>query len=327
VFFPCGAAAAAANNECAAVVANPVNGSAGRWPAVVFGVGWMSWALRYERTLMHLASHGFVVLAPTTVDHQAVPHAWEYAQTLLAALQFAAAESARPGSLLAGRVDVDRSALFGHSMGAGSALVAAALSADSSYAASLGNNIAAHPDWLWGAASLLDFDASRAAWPHVRAYVGLGTFPPTAPLTGFAPLRARTLFIMPEGDLFVPPEAQKALWNALPAAAPRTLALLHGASHCWLDEPAPGAGWSYPLSQCDMAEENGATYMPPRAQVRRRTRRRLVATMRALLRRPCHLSDASSVPPASCMSPANSWPPSSPRRCRTAPRTSRQRRS
>jgi hypothetical protein len=241
----------------------------------------MSWALRYERTLRHLASHGFVVLAPMTADHQTVPRAWEFAQTLLGALQFAAAESARPSSLLAGRVDVTRAGCYGHSMGAGSALVAAALSADSSYAASLGNRI----DWPWGTASLLDFDSSRAAWPQVRAFIGLGVFPPTAPLTGFAPLRARTLFIVPEGDRFVPPEAQRALWNALPAATPRTLALLRAASHCWLDEPAPGAGWGYPVSQCDMAEANAATYMPPRAQARARAAVTMTIDRSSLLRR------------------------------------------
>jgi dienelactone hydrolase len=262
VCYPC------ADAGCDAVAANPAD-AAGRWPAVVFGIGWNSWAQRYHNTLQHLASHGFVVLAPTTVDRRFVPRAWEYAQTLVGALQFAAAESARPGSLLASRVDVSRAGAFGHSMGAGSAAIAASLSGDSSWAASLG--IEPRAGWPWGSASLLDFDASRAQWPNITALCTLGVAPVTAPLAGLAALRARTLFMVPARDRFVAPEAQRALFDALPTlpgAAPRALALLQGGSHCWLDEPAVRGEWGLPSSQCELAAADAQAYMTPDAQAR-----------------------------------------------------------
>jgi hypothetical protein len=45
----------------------------GPFPVVAFAIGWNNWASRYARTLAHLASHGFVVLAPTTADRDVRP--------------------------------------------------------------------------------------------------------------------------------------------------------------------------------------------------------------------------------------------------------------
>ena len=245
VFYPCSDAG------CGAVAER-------RWPVVVFGIGWASWALRYEHTMRHLASHGFVVIAPSTADHRAVPRSWEYAQTLLGALQFAAFEAARPGSLLEGRVDALQSGAMGHSMGAGNALVAASLSGDRQWAASLG------ADWPYGPASLLNFDAEP--WPNVRAFVGLGVAPIVAPVACLAGLRAHTLMFTPEFDRFVAPDAQRSLFEALPPAAPRQLAVIRGGSHCWLDEPRDGSGWGLPTSQCEQAERD-PHFTTPQAQV------------------------------------------------------------
>ena len=274
VFFPC------SDDSCAAVAANP-DDAAGRWPAVTFGIGWSSWALRYERTLRHLASHGFIVLAPTTADHRTAPRAWEYAQSLLGSLQFAAAESARPESLLASRVDASRCGAFGHSMGGGSAIVAAALSGDPAWAASFART----PSWPWGAASLLDYDAAN--WVRITALVTLSPAPVTAPLSAVAGLRARTLFLLAQDDHFVSPASQRALFDALPAeATPRALALLLGGTHCLLDEPStPGGGWGLPSSQCEQAVAEPGTYMAPQAQVRRGVGRRACAAVRVLTRR------------------------------------------
>ena len=260
VFFPCSEAG------CSAVAER-------RWPVVVFGIGWASWALRYERTMRHLASHGFVVIAPSTDDHQAVPLAWQYAQTLLGALQFAAFEATRPGSLLEGRVDVSQSGAMGHSMGAGNALVAASLSGDKQWAASLG------VDWPFGPASLLNFDAEP--WPSIRAFVGLGVAPVVAPVAYLAGLRARTLMLTPELDGYVSPDAQRALFAALPPAALRQLAVIRGGSHCWLDEPRDGAGWGLPTSQCEQAERD-AHFITPQAQVSHDKATQLASTPRRL---------------------------------------------
>jgi predicted dienelactone hydrolase len=40
---------------------------------VAFAVGWNSWVERYDLTMRHLASHGFVVIAPTVADRRARP--------------------------------------------------------------------------------------------------------------------------------------------------------------------------------------------------------------------------------------------------------------
>ena len=208
--------------------------------------------------MRHLASHGFVVIAPSTADHRAVPLSWEYAQTLLGALQFAAFEAARPGSLLEGRVDALQSGAMGHSMGAGNAVVAASLSGDRQWAASLG------ADWPYGPASLLNFDAEP--WPNVRAFVGLGVAPIVAPVACLAGLRAHTLMFTPEFDRFVAPDAQRSLFEALPPAAPRQLAVIRGGGHCWLDEPRDGSGWGLPTSQCEQAERD-PHFTTPQAQV------------------------------------------------------------
>ena len=59
-----------------ALVYRPV-GAAARasapFPVVAFGVGWNSWTERYDRTLTHLASHGFVVVSPTVADRRPTP--------------------------------------------------------------------------------------------------------------------------------------------------------------------------------------------------------------------------------------------------------------
>jgi dienelactone hydrolase len=280
VFYPC------AERNCGAVAANPAD-AAGRWPVVVFGPGWQSWALRYERTLRHLASHGMVVLAPTTNDGRIVPHAWQFAQTMLAALQFAAAESARPGSLLESRVDSSRAGAFGHSLGGGSATTAAALANNVTHADWLGR--VPRPDWPWGTASLLDFSAAAdsPAWPNLRALVTLGLAPISAPLPAVSALRARTLFLVAEEDRYIYPSVQRAYFAALPASTPRTLAVLRQGTHCFLDEPQ-AAHWGLPASQCEMARADPARFLMPEAQARRRrTRRgaawRFASTFAALL--------------------------------------------
>ena len=43
------------------------------FPAVAFAVGWNSWVERYDETNRHLASHGFIVIAPTVADRRARP--------------------------------------------------------------------------------------------------------------------------------------------------------------------------------------------------------------------------------------------------------------
>lgn len=70
-----------------------------------------------------LASHGYVVLTLDTNDPEDDPAA--RAEALIAAVRLLKSEHARRGSPLFGRLDADRMAVAGHSMGGGGALLAA----------------------------------------------------------------------------------------------------------------------------------------------------------------------------------------------------------
>jgi triacylglycerol lipase len=71
-----------------------------------------------------LASHGYAVLILDTNDPRERPDA--RASALLAGIRLLRSESSRSGSRLFGRIDADRMAVMGHSMGGGGALRAAA---------------------------------------------------------------------------------------------------------------------------------------------------------------------------------------------------------
>lgn len=70
-----------------------------------------------------LATHGYAVLVLDTNDPRERPEA--RAQALMAAIGTLRAEGERVGSPLFGRIDADRMAVMGHSMGGGGALLAA----------------------------------------------------------------------------------------------------------------------------------------------------------------------------------------------------------
>lgn len=70
-----------------------------------------------------LASHGFVVITVSTNESEAQPP--ERAKVLMSAIEALNEENKRQGSPLAGRIDSNRMAVMGHSMGGGGALLAA----------------------------------------------------------------------------------------------------------------------------------------------------------------------------------------------------------
>ena len=73
---------------------------------VAFGVGWNSWTERYDRTLTHLASHGFVVVSPTVADRRPDPASFGVlADHLRACLDWAARETRRSNAPLFGQID------------------------------------------------------------------------------------------------------------------------------------------------------------------------------------------------------------------------------
>ena len=71
-----------------------------------------------------LASHGYAVVVLDTNDPREQPNA--RAEALVAAVRLLRSESSRAESRLFGRIDVDRMAVMGHSMGGGGALRVAA---------------------------------------------------------------------------------------------------------------------------------------------------------------------------------------------------------
>lgn len=97
----------------------------GQHPAIVFGHGYLGRVEWYTATLHHLASWGFVVLAP----HSALelfPDQESYVDDFSRALDWLEAEDGRPGSWLEGRLAHGRYGASGHSMGGGASIVAAA---------------------------------------------------------------------------------------------------------------------------------------------------------------------------------------------------------
>jgi hypothetical protein len=49
------------------------SGGKPKFPVIAFGIGWNSWTERYAKTLTMLASHGFIVIAPSVADRQVLP--------------------------------------------------------------------------------------------------------------------------------------------------------------------------------------------------------------------------------------------------------------
>ena len=96
--------------------------TAPRFPAVVFGHGWLQPAARYSQTLRHLASWGFVVAAPDTERGPLPSHSGLAVDLSRTVDRICAAK------LGGGRVTIDaqRVAAIGHGIGGSAAVLAAA---------------------------------------------------------------------------------------------------------------------------------------------------------------------------------------------------------
>ena len=246
VVYPCAAAGGGGGGDAvdvSAVLANPAV-SGGAWPALAFGIGYQGWPGRYVDTLAHVASHGFLIVAPRTLDLNPVPVViWQHQQALLLSLAWLA-------QALPGRVDLARCGVWGHSMGAGDAVVAAALSSNATFARAADSP----PGWNLTARLL---NEATAPLPAVRAYVALGVPPEDAPLPALRSLgsAAHGLYVAGTGDTFAP-----LLWQRLAyglAAGPHTLAVINGGTHCYLDLGQNG----FPPSECYEANAFSATLL------------------------------------------------------------------
>ncbi len=93
----------------------------GPYPIVAFGHGFFMQTGYYLSHFRHLASHGFVVIAPQFPD---VQHS-ELADDLLFCVQYLRQQHTTPGSMFRGLIDTASVGLSGHSMGGGASLLAA----------------------------------------------------------------------------------------------------------------------------------------------------------------------------------------------------------
>jgi len=227
------------------------NGS-GRFPAVAFAVGWNSWVERYDATLRALASHGFIVIAPTVADRRARPlFSFDLlSKHLLASLAWLVRENSRRNSeRFFEKVDIEKLGLLGHSSGAGAAVRAAV---DAKVRSTFGS-VARESDGMpreWDA----DTDTAHAfVSVGIRAVAGLGAFLDSSglDLDALAHMRGVALFqLAGRLDSHVAPRAVADIAAAAVHAAPRAVGVLRHGTHCFLDEAAQ---YEYPDSQCAAA--------------------------------------------------------------------------
>lgn len=90
-------------------------------PAVAFGHDWRKSVKDYHATLRHLASWGFVVVAPDT-ETGFIPNHRNLAADLESSLQVAAGVKLGSGNI---SVSPHKLGLIGHGMGGGTAILAA----------------------------------------------------------------------------------------------------------------------------------------------------------------------------------------------------------
>ncbi|MFD8151557.1 alpha/beta hydrolase family protein [Streptomyces sp. NPDC059720] len=98
--------------------------ASGAHPALAFGHGFLQGVSKYESLVRHYASWGLISVAPTSHGGP-FPHHSRFADDLNAALTWLVAQNGTDGSLFENAVATRQLALSGHSMGAGSAILAA----------------------------------------------------------------------------------------------------------------------------------------------------------------------------------------------------------
>jgi len=101
------------------------DGSAAPYPAVAFGHGFLQTPDRYAGTLQHLAAAGFFVIATESATGASPDHA-QFALDLRESLTYLQQAGEQPDSWLYQQVRSSRFGVFGHSMGGGASVLAAA---------------------------------------------------------------------------------------------------------------------------------------------------------------------------------------------------------
>jgi dienelactone hydrolase len=114
----------------------PLNPAAAPYPAIVFGHGYLQPVSSYASTLSHLASWGFIVIAPAS-ESGLLPNHSQFADDLRDCLTWLTQENSNITSFLFGGVDTASFGVSGHSMGGGASLLAASRDARIRAAANL----------------------------------------------------------------------------------------------------------------------------------------------------------------------------------------------
>jgi predicted dienelactone hydrolase len=102
--------------------------SAAPAPAITFGHGFFQAVTNYDSTLRHLATHGFVVIAPDS-ESGLFPSHQNFANDLRECLTYFEQQNSSPSSFLFGKINTAKFGASGHSMGGGASVLAAAADA------------------------------------------------------------------------------------------------------------------------------------------------------------------------------------------------------
>lgn len=181
----------------------------GRYPAVAFAHGYMNRSSWYVGTLRSIAASGYAVIAPDSETGRFPSHA-RLADDLNGSLRWLGTQSASGTSAVPrDKVDSTRSAVAGHSMGGGVALLAGTRSRSVDTVVTL-----------------------AAAETTPRASVAVRH------------LRVPSLFVVGSDDRIVPAAGTAVMFRRAPS--PTLLATIAGGSHCGFMEIVPtgcDAGW------------------------------------------------------------------------------------
>jgi fermentation-respiration switch protein FrsA (DUF1100 family) len=172
----------------------PVDSSAGPYPIVAFGHGFLSAVTLYASTGAHLASWGFIVILPQTQGGFLPSHS-ALAADMVSSLDWLDAEGDAPASPWFGAVDGNRRGVMGHSMGGGCSLLAA------------------------------------QSDPRIRAVIPMAAADTNpSSVAASAGVRTATRLIVGSQDTIVPPATANPMYANL--RGPAQLVSITGGSHC-----------------------------------------------------------------------------------------------
>lgn len=101
----------------------PINYTDGPYPIIAFGHGFAMQTSYYQSLFKHLASHGFVVIAPQFPD---VSHL-QLAYDLIYCLNYIKSQNSNSQSMFYNLLNIEKCGLSGHSMGGGASLLASSI--------------------------------------------------------------------------------------------------------------------------------------------------------------------------------------------------------